>query len=76
MRLKEKMMHANAHFFTPKTEREIALANHTVAHIASEVARRPSDATVDQLKTKLGAKKARWDEWILEKKHPLPTEPP
>lgn len=79
MRLKETMMHSNAHVFAPKSEGEIAFSNHTMAHISREMAQEPSsDASFlnRHLKTRLGEKKAQWDEWIVQKKQPLPTEAP
>jgi hypothetical protein len=76
MRLKERMMRAPAHFSTAPGEWEKGMANHTMAHTAHALAQTPSDATVARLKQRLGAERPKWEGWMREKKHPLPTEPP
>lgn len=62
-------MHSRKHFFAPQTESEQLFNNYTMSHTAEEIAaRRPSQAVEAKLRSRLAARRAHWDDWIMRKK--------
>lgn len=60
-------MRSDKHFFKPVTETEKAFTDYTVGSVKKEMAQKPSDRMVHDLKKRLNAKKTYWDKWIKEK---------